>query len=315
MHILSAGISNDCARINSYTSSANQYFAMNMKHAGVLAVLAASLAWALEPIFAKLSYNTSDFLHTLMFRAALATLIALVYGTLTSKANFKINKLQLSALVYVALAANLFGDIMYFYALTLVPVLNAVLIGYMQPIFIVLIGFLILKEEKLTKFDYAGILIMITAGLLITTKTLENFSTLKLGTIGDLFVLAATIAWATTTIATRKYLKALNAGAICLYRFLIVSILFTTYLASISALATPNLYQILVGIVVGIGTILYIEGLRRMKAAQAAALELGAPFFAAIISFFILGETVTSLQIMGILTLFIGVYFLSKKEN
>jgi drug/metabolite transporter (DMT)-like permease len=52
-----------------------------------------------------------------------------------------------------------------------------------------------------------------------------------------------------------------------------------------------------------------------MKAAQAAALELGAPFFAAIISFFILGETVTSLQIMGILTLLIGVYFLSKKEN
>ncbi|MCJ7422786.1 DMT family transporter, partial [Candidatus Bathyarchaeota archaeon] len=137
MHILSAGISNDCARINSYTSSADQYFAMNMKHAGVLAVLAASLAWALEPIFAKLSYNTSDFLHTLMFRAVLAALIALVYGTLTSKANFKIDKLQLSALVYVALAANLFGDIMYFYALTLVPVLNAVLIGYMQPIFIV----------------------------------------------------------------------------------------------------------------------------------------------------------------------------------
>jgi drug/metabolite transporter (DMT)-like permease len=51
---------------------------------------------------------------------------------------------------------------------------------------------------------------------------------------------------------------------------------------------------------VGIGTILQIEGLRRIKAVQAAAPELDASFFAAIMSFFALGEAVTTLQIVGI---------------
>ena len=62
------------------------------------------------------------------------------------------------------------------------------------------------------------------------------------------------------------------------------------------------------------GTLLYYEGLKRVKAAQAGALELSTPFFAAILGFLVLGELVTSMQIAGILILCIGVFLLSKKE-
>lgn len=288
---------------------------MDVKRLGVLAVLLASIIWAIEPILAKLSYQNSDFLHTLTMRAIFVTLTAFVYGMLTTKEHFRINKRQLSALAYLAIAANVFGDIMYFFALTQVSVVNAVLIGYMQPIFVVLIGFLVLKEDKLTKYDYIGVLVMITSGLLITTKTLENFLTLRLGTYGDLFVLSATIAWATTTLVLRKYLKDTNAGVVCFYRFLFASIPFATYLISTSTFSIANIYQILIGIVVGIGTILYIEGVKRLKAAQASALELSAPFFAAVLGFLVLGELVTLMQSIGIFVLFAGVYFLSKKEK
>jgi len=288
---------------------------MDVKRLGVLAVLLASIIWAIEPILAKLSYQNSDFLHTLSMRAIFVTLTAFVYGTLTTREHFRINKKQFSALVYLAIVANVFGDIMYFFALTQVPVVNAVLIGYMQPIFVVLIGFLILKEDKLTKYDYIGVLVMITSGLLITTKTLENLSTWRLGTYGDLFVLSATIAWATTTLVLRKYLRDTNAGVVCFYRFLFASISFATYLISTSTLSIANIYQVLIGIVVGIGTILYIEGVKRLKAAQASALELSTPFFAAVLGFLVLGELVTLMQSIGILVLFAGVYFLSKKEE
>ncbi|MBI2654908.1 EamA family transporter [Candidatus Woesearchaeota archaeon] len=60
---------------------------------------------------------------------------------------------------------------------------------------------------------------------------------------------------------------------------------------------------------------LYYEGLKRLKAAQVGALELSTPFFAAILSFFILGEVTTLFQIIGIVLLFMGVYFLSKHEE
>jgi drug/metabolite transporter (DMT)-like permease len=107
----------------------------------------------------------------------------------------------------------------------------------------------------------------------------------------------------------------MNSGIITFYRFLLASIFLMTYQGFTSIFNITNIYQILVGIVVGIGTILYYEGLKRIKAAQVSGLELSAPFFAAIFGFFILDEALTSIQIIGILLLFIGIFYLSKNED
>lgn len=288
---------------------------MKVKTIGMLATLGASIAWALEPIFAKLSYANADFLETSTVRAIFVTLIALTYAFITNKGNLKVNKKQFSILVYIALAGTLFADLIYFFALTKIPVINAVLIGHMQPIFIVFMGFFCLKEDKLTKFDYAGIFFMIIAGLLVTTKTLTNLSMLRLGSVYDLVVLSATIAWATTGIVMRKYLKDMNAGVVTFYRFFIASIVLVIYVVSTSSVLFSNIYQILVGVIVGVGYILYYEGLKRIKAAQSSALELSAPFFATLLGFYILGELVTVMQIFGILLLFVGVGFLFVREE
>lgn len=288
---------------------------MKVKTIGMLATLGASVAWALEPIFAKLSYANADFLETSTVRAIFVTLIALTYAFITNKGNLKVNKKQFSILVYIALAGTLFADLIYFFALTKIPVINAVLVGHMQPIFIVFMGFFCLKEDKLTKFDYAGIFFMIIAGLLVTTKTLTNLSMLRLGSVYDLVVLSATIAWATTGIVMRKYLKQMNAGVVTFYRFFIASIVLVIYLISTSSVLFSNIYQILVGVIVGVGYILYYEGLKRIKAAQSSALELSTPFFATLLGFYILGELVTVMQIFGILLLFVGVGFLFVREE
>lgn len=287
---------------------------MNSKKKGTLAILGASLMWAFEPVFAKLAYENSDFLQTSAIRAICVVLVAISYILLRGQRNFKITRRQFSMLIYVALVGTIIGDLVYFYALTRVPVLNAVLIAHLQPIFIVLIGFFFLKEDELTKFDYTGIVTMIIAGILVTTKTLENLAAVRLGTAGDVYVLLATIAWATTTIAVRKYLRKLDAGIVTFYRYLVASTVLVVYLSLRSSLVLSNIYQILVGVIVGAGTIFYYEGLRRIKAAQVGALELATPFFAAIFGFCILGERFTIMQITGIALLFIGVWLLSKKE-
>jgi len=271
--------------------------------------------WAIETIFAKLSYQNSDFIQTSAIRATFAALTALVYVVIANKANLEIDKKHIPTLLYIAIIGTLFADFMYFFALTQVPVLNAVIIGHLQPIFIILIGFLALKTDKLTKFDFIGIAFMIFSGILITTKTLENLSMFKLGTIGDLLVLLAAIAWATTAIAMRKYLRSVNAGVVTFYRFLFASIFFVIYLSLTSKIGISNIYQILIGISIGIGTIFYYEGLKRIKAAQVSGLELSAPFFATILAFFVLGESITIMQVVGFFLLFVGIYYLSKKED
>jgi len=288
---------------------------MNSKKTGILTIVGASLMWSLEPVFAKLAYENSDYLQTSAVRAMVVTLTALSYVLITGRRNLKITSKQFSKLAYIAIAGTVFADLLYFFALTKISVLNAVIIGHMQPISIILIGFFFLKEDKLTKFDYSGICIMIIAAVLVTTKTPENLSMMKFGTVGDIYVLMATVAWATTAIVMRKYLIGLNAGVVTFYRYLIASTTFIVYLSLRSSLVVSNVYQILVGVIVGIGTILYYEGLKRIKAAQVSAMELSTPFFAALLSFLILGERVTVMQISGMILLFIGVCFLSKKEE
>ena len=288
---------------------------MDAKKTGVLAILGASLMWSVEPIFAKLAYANSDFIQTSGIRAIVVAVIALLYVLITNKGNLKVTKSQLPKLVYIGIAGTVFADLLYFFALTKIPVINAVLIGHMQPIFIILIGFFILKEDKLTKSDYIGILIMIIAGVLVTTKTAENFSNMKIGAMGDIYVLLATVAWSTTAIVMRKYLRGLNAGVVTFYRYTIASAIFVVYLLLRSSLVLANIYQVLVGLVVGVGTILYYEGLKRIKAAQVSAMELSTPFFAVVFAFLILRERATVMQVSGIVLLVVGILLLSRKEE
>jgi len=241
-------------------------------------------------------------------------LVAGLYLLLTNKKSFRIDNKQIPALVYIALLGTLFADVLYFFALTKISVVNAVVIGHMQPIFIVLFSFVFLKSDRLSFFDYLGIVVMMISALMVTTQTLDNLFSFRFGTIGDIMVVAATIAWATTAIAMRKFLSDMHAGSITLYRFLFSSIFFIPYLLIVSDLGTVNIYQIVVGFVVGVGTICYYEGLKRMKAAQVSGLELSTPFFAAVLAFIILGEKITILQILGVFLLFAGIICFSKKE-
>jgi len=287
---------------------------MDKKQIGVLAIVGASVMWAIEPIFAKLAYANSSVVQTSAFRAIFVTVVALIYALSTNGRNIKITKKDFSVIFYIAVVGTLIADLLFYFALTKISVLNAVLIGHLQPIFIILIGYFILKDEKHSRYDYAGIFVMIFGALLVTTQTLQNLLILRIGTMGDLFVVGATVSWATTGIVARKYLKNMNCGIITFYRFLIAAIFFSIYLLFRSEFHFGSVNQIIIGIIVGVGYILYYEGLKRVKAAQAGALELSTPFFAALLGFFVLGELVTPMQIAGILILCIGVYLLSKKE-
>jgi drug/metabolite transporter (DMT)-like permease len=281
---------------------------------GVAAVLAASIMWALEPVFAKISYRTAGVLNTFAMRTIFSLLVISVYMLLTNRRQFLVKKQFLPALVALSLIATLFADLMYLYALTRVPVLNAVLIGHMQPIFIVIIGYFTLRQDRITRYDYLGIVAMIIAGILVTTGSLANLMALRLGTIGDLYVLMATIAWAVTAVIARKYLRVLPASTIAFYRFMIAGIFFVTYAGIMHGLVIHSIYQVLLGIVIGIGTILYYQGIKMIKAAQTSALELSTPFFAVFLGYVVLHEYITVVQFVGMGFLLPGIYFLAKKE-
>ncbi|MEO0129991.1 MAG: DMT family transporter [candidate division WOR-3 bacterium] len=285
------------------------------KSIGVMAILGASVMWALEPIFAKLSFQTTDVLNTFATRILFCLIIITFYVFLKNPKELKVKAKEFKWLIYLSTVATLFADFIYTYAFTKVMVINAVLIGHIQPIFIIILGYFFLKSDKLTKFDYLGILFMIFAGIFVSAKTVDNLKNLRFGTLGDILVLLATFAWATTAITTRKYLRELPAQVIAFYRFIFAGIIFFVYLLLTHGIKIANIYQVLLGFVIGVGTILYYEGLKRIKAAQVSALELSTPFFATFLGYVILKEFITIMQFLGLLFLMVGIYFISRKEK
>lgn len=289
---------------------------MNSKAKGVVSILLASLMWAIEPIFAKLAYQINDdFMQTSAVRAITISLFTLLLILSLNRSNLIIKRKDISNLIYIAIIGTLIADLLYFYALVRIPVINAVLIGHMQPIFILMIGFIILKSDKINKYDIIGIFFMILSGILVTSKSIDNMLALNFGSMGDLLVLISTIAWASTAIVMRKYLIHLKAEIITFYRFSFASIFFIFYFIVTWTMIQINIYQILIGVIVALGTILYYIGLKNIKAAQVSGLELSAPFFAAILGFIILGEILTILQIIGVILLLFGIYTISKEEE
>ncbi len=55
-------------------------------------------------------------------------------------------------------------------------------------------------------------------------------------------------------------------------------------------LRITSFYQMIVGIVMGLGIVAYYEGLKRLKAAQVFVLELTTSFFASAIAYLTLGR-------------------------
>lgn len=287
---------------------------MTKKQVGVTVGVLASLMWAFEGVFAKQACLNAGVLHTAAVRAAIIALIALLYALVTARGRFRIDRRQFSAIVYTACIGTLFSDFLFLYALTMIPVTNAMLIGHLQPVFIILIGYFVLKSDRITKNDYAGITLLIVASLLVTTRTTENLAALRLGTRGDALMLLAALGWSTSAIAMRKYLTGMSAGVMAFYRFSIAALALFLLLLVRGGLAPPNHHQLLMGLSVGLGFIFYCEGIIRIKAAQVAALELCSPFFAAILAFLMLAEMITPMQATGIAVLFLGVHYISKRE-
>jgi drug/metabolite transporter (DMT)-like permease len=291
------------------------YVQPGAKTVGVLAVLGASIMWAIEPVVARLSYENADVLQTSAVRAMVIVPLAALYVFVLGKRDFRMRRSQVPAAVYVAVVGTLCADLLYYVALSTVPVLNAVLIAHLQPLFVVLFAFFLIREERLTVYDYLGIFCMMIAAFFVTTRTVERLAALDIGTTGDALVLVATVMWATTAIAVKKYLSGVHAGTITFYRFLVASIFFAGYALATDTCVFVNYYQIAVGVVIGVGTLLYYEALRRIKVAQVAALELSAPFFAALLGYLAFDEAVTGLQAGGMALLFIGVFFLAQRER
>jgi|YNPBryulayer2012_1023412.scaffolds.fasta_scaffold06231_2 drug/metabolite transporter (DMT)-like permease len=279
-----------------------------MRFVGIIAVLGAAAIWAIEPIVARFIGSSLSF-DQMLFSRALGCVVISALVLFVRRTPFRVTSREGRALVLIGFLGSFVSDFLYFVAILFLktPVVNAVLIAHLQPVFILILGHWIFHEGKFSFWDYGGIVAMLFSGILVMSGSLKNLLSWRFGGAGDYLVLVATVFWALSGILAKKYLQNRSSALITLYRFFVSLPFYGITAFLLSRAISLSVSSLLFGGMIGIGYFLYYEGLKRLKTAQAAALELAAPVFATAFGYIFFQETVSLLKWIGIGLLFVGI--------
>jgi len=285
---------------------------LNQKVAGVLFGISAGAMWAIEAVLGKILLSSLSFIQISASEAFFAAIVALTYVLASGKSLRCGGGSSLRDILLIGLLGSVLAPVAYFLGLSYTLAVNATLLAHLQPLFVSILGFIFL-DEKVWRNDIIGGLMIGFAAILITGRSIENLTALKFGNLGDLVVLLATLGWAMAAIPGKRLTKDAESALIVGYRFLVASAVFLPTLIVLNQLAIESIYQVVLGVIAGLGYIFYYEGLKRLKASQVALTELSSPFFTAILAWLILGEYLTVIQIIGATLLFAGLTLLTQK--
>jgi len=189
------------------------------------------------------------------------------------------------------------------------------------PVFMALLGWLILKE-KIGWIKITGILLAFAGVLLVVSKgDLSSISVGKFGAPGDKLILVSAVNWAVFSVLSRRGLKSHPAGLMMFYvmtfGWIFTSILFfsNTGVGEISHLTLNGWLGILfLGIFCsGLAYIAWYDALQALSAAQTGVFLYIEPLVAVVVAFFILGEAITPVSLLGGGIILFGVWLVNRK--
>ena len=189
-----------------------------------------------------------------------------------------------------------------------------------MPIFIAILGWLILKE-KLNWLQALGIFLAAFGVLLVVTHgNLNSLVSGRFGTPGDILILISAPNWAIFTILSRRGLKTYPA-ALMMFYVMTFGWLFSTILFvigrgwdSIHYLATDGWLALgFLGILCsGIAYIFWYDALKVLPVAQVGTFLYIEPVVTVIVSSLLLYENITSFGIMGGVIILFGVWLVNR---
>lgn len=188
------------------------------------------------------------------------------------------------------------------------------------PVFMALLGWTVLNE-RLGWLKITGILLAFAGVLLVVSKgDLASVSVGRLGAPGDTLILVSAVNWAVFSVLSRRGLKAHPAGLMMFYVMLLgwlfTSILFFagTGVPEISNLTFNGWLGIaFLGIFCsGLAYIAWYDALQSLSAAQTGAFLYIEPLVAVVVAFFVLGEPVRFISLIGGGIILFGVWLVNR---
>jgi drug/metabolite transporter (DMT)-like permease len=188
------------------------------------------------------------------------------------------------------------------------------------PVFMALLGWTVLNE-RLGWLKITGIFLAFGGVLLVVSKgDLASVSIGRLGAPGDKLILVSAVNWAVFSVLSRRGLKSHPAGLMMFYVMLLgwlfTSILFFagTGISEISNLTFNGWLGVaFLGIFCsGLAYIAWYDALQSLSAAQTGAFLYIEPLVAVVVAFFVLGEPVRFISLIGGGIILFGVWLVNR---
>lgn len=283
---------------------------------GEIYVLVQAALWGLFPVVTILLYTSVSPLYAGSICSFLAALFFAVLLTARGKWP-EVGKR--SAWLDILAASLIIGVVFYalvFLALRYTTAGNVAIIGLMEVFFSFLILSVIVGEEHVTPSHAWGAVLMVIGAAIVL---LPQVSALN---VGDGIVLFASAIPPVGNMFMKRARKKVSAETIMFVRSLIGSI-FLFALAFFFE-SRPTLHHLrdafwllmLNGIVLLAFTKwLWVESVHRISIPKAISLTSISPLITLIVAYYILHETILIQQVMGVIPLLLGMYFLTRQTG
>lgn len=287
------------------------------KHYVILFLILANLFWAGNYVFGKFVVAEMSPLQLTFSRWLIAVFLLFPIAHWIERPDWKNVWREWKTLLVMSILGIIAYNFLLYEALRFTTSMNAALVNSINPAVIVLFSALLLKERISLK-NSLGLIISLLGVLLVLTKgQLEQIFQLDYNQ-GDLIMLLAILVWTFYSIIGKKLKTTppISATAVSVFLGLVILLPFVLMSGIEYQLSQPAVIGLLyIGIFPSVGSFIFWNvSLRHIGAGRAGVFLNLIAVFTAILSL-LLGKTITSVQIIGGILVFIGVYLTSQKTN
>lgn len=282
----------------------------------ILFLVTANLFWGGHYIFGKYVVAEMDPLQITFTRWIIAVVLLFPIAQLIERPDWRKVWKQWRYLLLMAVFGIIGYNFFLYTALKYTSSLEAAMINSLNPALIVLFSVIFLKE-KLNLVNVAGLFISLLGVLLILTKgNLQQIFSIDYNQ-GDLIMLFVILNWTIYSILGRKMkgIPPISATAASVLLGILMLIPFMLFYGIHLPHGKPAIIGILyIGILPSVGSFVFWNiAISKIGASRAGIYLNLITVFTAIISAF-LGQSIPSIQVVGGLLVFLGVYLSNKRR-
>ncbi len=274
---------------------------METKAGSVVGLIFATVLWGISFPVVKAMMGIADPVYVVILRFALSSLLMLAYFLLV---RCPLRKLFSSRILWILGITNGLGFVCEFYGLTMTTASVASFLVNVNVVFMAIFSSILLKE-RITWRAQLGIILGVAGVFLITTGG-DISSIAGSSALGNLIILVGGIIWAYSNIYNKKAVTELGlspvevTGSMIFISFLavfplilVIEPFFEITLFSVGALVYLTVLCTIVGFCI------FYMALRRLTVVNAGLVLLFEIVVAVTSSFFILGETIPPIGLLG----------------